>query len=368
LMRAAKTVSCAASRPQISTASPSGGADPQQPAEVLEMEIGVLRQRIADLTGSVERMRRDLPKVEPAQPTAATVARPPLEHMPTPQSDANAVVLIALGGIAALLGSAVMWVRSRSQRQSDGWPRSSGRAHGVEAQPQSTEAPIPRVDIWSQAPGVQNDVKVEGKTEEESEDENADAGRPALMAASREPAAGNTNHLDVAELTQVTEEARVYLALDHVDRAMDVLRAHICGQTNSVPAAWLMLLDLYRTHGREEEFRGLAAKFHRRFNAQTPQWARDQRNLPHDQGLEAYPRVIKQLVQVWGTTEAQRYLDGLLRDNCNGCRVGFSLAAYNDILTLRQLSDTAQENIDADLIEEQRVRVAFAAAAKEAID
>ena len=33
-----------------------------------------------------------------------------------------------------------------------------------------------------------------------------------------------------------------------------------------MPAVWLMLLDLCRTHGREQAFRELAIEFHRRFN------------------------------------------------------------------------------------------------------
>jgi hypothetical protein len=68
----------------------------------------------------------------------------------------------------------------------------------------------------------------------------------------------------------VTEEAAVYLAFNRVDRAIDVLREHIGTQPRSLPAAWLMLLDLYRSNSREQEFGRLAQEFHQHFNSQAP--------------------------------------------------------------------------------------------------
>ena len=43
----------------------------------------------------------------------------------------------------------------------------------------------------------------------------------------------------------MTEEARVFMALGHNDRAIEVLQDHIRRLPRSMPAAWLMLLDLY---------------------------------------------------------------------------------------------------------------------------
>lgn len=320
----------------------ASAADPKLLAETLEAETVVLRQRIAELTGSVERMQGDLSAMEPARQLAETAVRSEPELAQRPRSDVNAQLLIALGTFTALLGAVIMWKRRRSERRTGEWPLTGVPADRFETTTQFAEAPLAEFGGGGEPP------------------------EDALARGPRSVFAGDMNNLDVADLSHVTEEARVYLALNHIDRAMGVLRAHIREQPNSVPAAWLMLLDLYRTHGREEEFRELAPEFHRHFNAQTPQWDRYPRNEPGDQGLEAFPRVIKQLGQLWGTQDAQHFLDGLLYDNRNGRRMGFSLAAYNDILTLRQLSEVVLTDIDADLIEEQRVRVAFAAAAKEA--
>ena len=45
-------------------------------------------------------------------------------------------------------------------------------------------------------------------------------------------------------------EPHAFLALHHVDLSIDVLRRHIDGEARPMPAVWVMLLDLCRTHGR----------------------------------------------------------------------------------------------------------------------
>jgi hypothetical protein len=155
--------------------------------------------------------------------------------------------------------------------------------------------------------------------------------------------------------------SRTYLALHHVDLAIETLRRHVDDDARSMPVAWLMLLDLYRTHGREEAFRDLAGRFHSRFNAQAPEWDAYPPTAT-EPGLEAFPRLIKEITLCWGTHECSRLLDRLLFDNRSGQRVGFSLNAYNDLVALRALSDTVVTTIEADFAEEAAVRSAFHAA------
>jgi hypothetical protein len=170
----------------------------------------------------------------------------------------------------------------------------------------------------------------------------------------------------VSELSQITEEARVYIALGHPDRAMNVLREHIRQVPQTIPAAWLMLLDLYHAHGRRQEFRQLAQEFHQRCNVETPAWetyaARDQ----DPAGLHRYAHVTKRIVGLWRLPECRDYLERLLLDNRDGQRGGFSLAAYADILLLLQILDAPAVDIDSDLAEEGKLRAAWSAAAQEA--
>ena len=181
---------------------------------------------------------------------------------------------------------------------------------------------------------------------------------PAI-AAVREPAMPATT-------APRDDGSQLFLALHHVDLSIDVLRRHITAETRPMPAVWLMLLDLARTHGREHTFRELAGEFHRRFNVRAPAWD----GYPPDAdepGLEAYPRLVKEITLAWGTHECRRLLDRLLYDNRNGDRKGFTLNAYNDLIALRRAADAVIDTIEQDLAEEAKLRTAFASAEAEAV-
>ena len=147
--------------------------------------------------------------------------------------------------------------------------------------------------------------------------------------------------------------SQLFLALQHVDLSIDVLRRHLQREPRPMPAVWLMLLDLCRTHGREQTFQELAIEFHRRFNVCTPEWegfppGRD------DPGLEAYPRLIKEITLAWGTHECRRLLERLLYDNRGAQRKGFTLNAYNDLIALRRAADAVLESIEKDAAQDAK--------------
>jgi hypothetical protein len=162
--------------------------------------------------------------------------------------------------------------------------------------------------------------------------------------------------------SSVAAGSHAFLALHHVDLSIDVLRRHLDGEERPMPAVWVMLLDLCRTHGREHKFRELALDFHRRFNVRAPSWDRypPGRDEP---GLEAYPRLVRAITAAWGTHDCRRLLDRLLHDNRGGARRGFTLNAYNDLIALRRAAHSVLETIDADLALEARQRVPAAPSA-----
>lgn len=156
--------------------------------------------------------------------------------------------------------------------------------------------------------------------------------------------------------------ANALLALHHVDLSIDVLRRHLDHEQGPLPAVWVMLLDLCRTHGREQRFRELGLEFHHRFNVRAPSWER----YPPDRGepgLEAYPRLVRAITATWGTAECRRLLDRLLYDNRGGARRGFTLNAYNDLIALRRAAHSVLEMIEADLAPEAGQRAATAPSA-----
>lgn len=162
------------------------------------------------------------------------------------------------------------------------------------------------------------------------------------------------------------DASQLFLALHHVDLSIDVLRRHLDAETRPMPAVWVMLLDLCRTHGREAAFRDIAAAFHARFNVCAPAWD----TYPPDRsepGLEAYPRIVRELTLAWGTHECRRLLDRLLYDNRGGGRRGFTMNAYNDLIALRRAADSVLQTIEQDFAEEAKVRDCYARAANDAL-
>ena len=150
-----------------------------------------------------------------------------------------------------------------------------------------------------------------------------------------------TRHVDVTELSQVTDEAQVYVDLGRSDQAIEILRDHIEHQQSErdSPAAWLMIFDLYRRTNNRAGYDELAPQFRTHFNGRMPDWDNYGHELALDDGLEAFPHLVAVLQRDWGTPEARKFLEELLYDNRGGSRLGFSLAAYRDILLLLQVHD-----------------------------
>ncbi|MBK8689304.1 MAG: hypothetical protein IPN24_12935 [Betaproteobacteria bacterium] len=303
-------------------------------ALALEAETVVLRQRVAELSGMVDRMQQEIAAEAAARRAAEEAAKSTPLVVATRWWESNWPIFAAIIGLASLVAGGLLWRRRRVPIAGGEWP--------------ITGLPADRFAASAQFEPVEGSFTQAGG---EPPDARQAAGRPDAGQA-----------VAVSELSQVTEEARVYLALDRPDRAMHVLREHITEQPRSMPAAWLMLLDLYRRHGKEKEFRQLAEEFHLHFNAQTPLWDHFAGNDDADAGLEAFPHVVAQVVELWGSADCRSYLERLLYDNRQGRRMGFSLTAYDDILSLRQLLEVRLAEPDRDGVEEAKLRAAWSAA------
>lgn len=203
-------------------------------ALALEAETVVLRQRVAELSGMVDRMQQEIAAEAAARRAAEEAAKSTPLVVATRWWESNWPIFAAIIGLASLVAGGLLWRRRRVPIAGGEWP--------------ITGLPADRFAASAQFEPVEGSFTQAGG---EPPDARQAAGRPDAGQA-----------VAVSELSQVTEEARVYLALDRPDRAMHVLREHITEQPRSMPAAWLMLLDLYRRHGKEKEFRQLAEEFH----------------------------------------------------------------------------------------------------------
>lgn len=165
---------------------------------------------------------------------------------------------------------------------------------------------------------------------------------PGASAASYQV---NTSDVDVQELSHVTEEAQVYVEVGRIDQAIALLKSHVEAHEGSrpSPAPWLMLLDLYRRAGNRDAYDELAPRFQQRFNGRMPAWDNYGHELALDDGLEAFPHLVSRISRGWRTPRARALLEELLYDNRGGSRLGFSLAAYRDILLLLQIHDAVTQ-------------------------
>jgi|GEM_PF-1392927 len=139
------------------------------------------------------------------------------------------------------------------------------------------------------------------------------------------------NQIDVEEVADVLTQADLLVQLGDPKEAMNLLSRHIRETEKPGPQVWLMLLDLYRTTGREAQYNALGDGFRALFNAQVPPWSTSSAG---DRTLEEYPQVLLKIQGLWPTPECRLYLEALLNDDRGGSRQGFSLTAYRDILFL----------------------------------
>ena len=372
----------AADRPRLAVSSGAPGAATeadrerarQEKAAAIEAETQVLRQRIVELTALVERMQEELRAQERAEQAAAEAARsapaegaagapkepsaatqapaapqepakaPAAKAPPAPEGDwwdNNGTLIGVVLVLPFLLAAFLLWRRRRAA-EDEQW--------------RAARAPASRGAQTTQGPTSALRNPVAGLVSPRTEAASTITGNEPVEATPADVAA---DAVAVSELSHATEEAGVFLAFGQTERAIEVLREHIKSLPRSMPAAWLMLLDLYHAAGKRPEFRKLAEDFHVHFNAQSPLWEAFASGDRGAGGIESFPHVQKQVVELWRKPGCRGYLERLLYDNREGRRNGFPLSTYADILLLLQVLDAPENvDIDTDLRESGRLEAA----------
>jgi len=375
-----------AARPRLSVSSGGPDALPgslateadrerarQEHANQIEAETAVLRQRVVELTAMVQRMQTELRAQNAADQAAAgqaakaAEAKTPADSAKAPADrtqasaeaakttadaakapeaaaakieaparvpswwEQSALLLGTIIGLPLLIAAGLLWKRRRDAAHDESWRT---RTASIRADTLSGAS-----QLRNTAAGLVMPIR-----------------RTVSPAMSREmysavPPRDAVDALAVSELSHVTEEARVYMAVGHNDRAIEVLLDHIRRLPRSMPAAWLMLLDLYHRQGDRAEFRKLADTFHIHFNVRAPLWEELAPGGLATGGLEIFPAIEQQVVALWRQPNCRTYLERLLYDNREGRRNGFPLATYSDILLLLQVLDAPEDvDIDEDLV------------------
>ena len=132
-------------------------------------------------------------------------------------------------------------------------------------------------------------------------------------------------------------QARILSGSGRPKAAIELLEAVIATQPDESLEAWLYLLDLYREMGLKTEFIEYAQRLHTTFNVVTPQWEIKEVALVVANSLEEFPHIIEELSQHWKEGSAQDFLAGLLKDNREGERAGFSILVLQEIMLLQAI-------------------------------
>jgi hypothetical protein len=206
-------------------------------ALALEAETVVLRQRVAELSGMVDRMQQEIAAEAAARRAAEEAAKSTPLVVATRWWESNWPIFAAIIGLASLVAGGLLWRRRRVPIAGGEWP--------------ITGLPADRFAASAQFEPVEGSFTQAGG---EPPDARQAAGRPDAGQA-----------VAVSELSQVTEEARVYLALDAPIARCNEARAH--HRAAALDARGVAdAVDLAQAL-QGKGIRQLAEEFHLHFNA-----------------------------------------------------------------------------------------------------
>lgn len=196
------------------------------------------------------------------------------------------------------------------------------------------------------------------------------------VAPGTPPAAGPGSRLDSLmsvsaatvdehfEANPVMELAEIMLSFGRVKGAAQALQEYIDANPQDALKPWVRLMDVYRMAGMRHEFEKVARELNKNFNVQVQKWETlgegtdasvdvvlDAENVRPvtvlaegaDEGIEGVVSIMEQVLTRWHGGDVLDYLNQLLRDNCGGTRIGFSLPVVNDIMFLIDLKEISNK-------------------------
>ncbi|MFP5411013.1 MAG: FimV family protein [Gammaproteobacteria bacterium] len=280
------------------------------PAPLTEVELSdentALTRKLAHLESQLVELQQRNAELEARR--ASTPATPP------PSAPAKPTWPLALLGLGLLLGLAtlVVWLRRRSRPQAaaytlqDDWTVPSAMpAYEAERPAPAQPAPLPVPPPPA----------------------------PVRMAEIPQPVLEETTEVK----DDILDQAEVYMAHGHSDLAIHLLQEHLREAPTESPVPWLLLLDLMHRDGDLAGYAATCKECRQHFNiALADHPAANQADT--GEGLEAYPHLLDRLVDVWRAPDVDAFFNDLIYDHRGGTRMGFSPAAYREILLLRAIA------------------------------
>lgn len=153
------------------------------------------------------------------------------------------------------------------------------------------------------------------------------------------------------ESEQILEQARIFVNLGRTDEALQLLKAQIKAMPMTSLHHSLYLLDIFRDQNQKDEFLAYAKQIHEHFNVMMPQWGNAPLAMVVATSLEQFSHIVETLTSLWGKAngylETKAYLKGLLTDNREKERMGFSLQVFEEIVCLSELLEIREKLVNA---------------------
>ena len=246
--------------------------------------------------------------------------------------------------LAAIAAAAFFWNRARQRfaTATTDWshhgepsPEELGRAAPM-SRPASLASQLPPNTL----PGPNHDADVDESLFDDLKKLTAVTmpSKPFTPAARSGVTAMPARSIYPEDFLDVQQHADFFVSLGQYDQAIDVLKKSIKESADVSPLAYLELLKIYHTLGRQSEYQQQREVFNRIFNSHIPDFPAF---TQEGQSLEGYPAVLRSIESQWGTPKVLDLIEvSLFRDDAINGGEPFDLAAYRELLLLYAMAQS----------------------------
>jgi tetratricopeptide (TPR) repeat protein len=154
--------------------------------------------------------------------------------------------------------------------------------------------------------------------------------------------------VNMREMLDERQQAEFFMALGQYDEAIKVLETSMQSNTGANPLVYLDLLKILHTLSRREEFDRYRDEFNTQFTGIVPAYAQF---ASEGSGLEVYPDICRQLIELWPGADALEFIEMcLVRQPEDEPGQGFDLDAFRDLLMLHGILRRLDSKVDSSMI------------------
>jgi tetratricopeptide (TPR) repeat protein len=272
------------------------------------------------------------------------------------------VYLLAALTAAATAAAAWTWAKSRGQRDdvAPWWGTTANRIQTDLPRDPISSGPAPAVQpIATQSQQVRamhlptpNAASPSMLDVDISIGESAFAALPAVKAPDirdfLQSGPASLRAVNMREMLDERQQAEFFMALGQYDEAIKVLETSMQSNTGANPLVYLDLLKILHTLSRREEFDRYRDDFNTQFTGMVPTYAQF---ASEGSGLEVYPDICRQLVELWPEANAVEFIEMcLVRQPEDEPGQGFDLDAFRDLLMLHGVLRRLDSKADSSLV------------------